>query len=586
MRDQFLLDPIDHLDFHHRLGVECANLEKMITSGSYMPGQSRRILIEKSKGLCRQLVIPNVRDAIILQSLSDGLYADIRGRAPTSNSFFEPQDHTFSASNKLINEPEYGSFKAWLNFQKEIFRFSKNRQYMIVTDIANFYDSISYTHLRNVISDLIDVREPVLDMLIFVLSGLLWQPDYMPRIEVGLPQINLDAPRILAHCFLYELDEYLQSIAPGDFVRFMDDIDVGVDTIQRAKEILKCIDLVLQTRHVRLNSGKTLILRSSEAREHFRVRENFLLDMAVKRINTKVAAGISVARERESLVNAIRTMHRRKRFDTGNGEKILKRMFNISARIGADVDQKILLDTLIRRPGSRGSALNLISRLPLTRARTSTVRKFVQSGMIVDDGSFIDTANYLVDSLAPNKRAVDQNLADIRDDFPTESLFSLYGRIWLTSKYGSPDELLNLLITCQPSWSSDTWLGRLVGGLYPLFLRHADEPRFRSIVVGSGNPDAYDVYQFHDELHHDPKRFEMTYDYLRAINISKRTGISHPRFLLILSALSNSKINVKKKEKLKQTHSLAWSDAYYRSTARRCLGITFPVTPFSIPPVP
>ena len=47
-------------------------------------------------------------------------------------------------------------------------------------------------------------------MLIFVLSDLLWQPDYSPRIEVGLPQMNLDAPRLLAHCFLYELDSLLE----------------------------------------------------------------------------------------------------------------------------------------------------------------------------------------------------------------------------------------------------------------------------------------------------------------------------------------------------------------------------------------
>ncbi len=67
-------------------------------------------------------------------------------------------------------------------------------------------------------------------MLIFVLSDLLWQPDYTPRIEVGLPQINLDAPRLLAHCFLYELDAFLDSDPNRDFVRYMDDIDVGVDT--------------------------------------------------------------------------------------------------------------------------------------------------------------------------------------------------------------------------------------------------------------------------------------------------------------------------------------------------------------------
>jgi hypothetical protein len=38
----------------------------------------------------------------------------------------------------------------------------------------------------------------------------------------------------------------------------MDDIDIGVETIAEAKHTLRSVDLVLQTRQVRLNSGKTL----------------------------------------------------------------------------------------------------------------------------------------------------------------------------------------------------------------------------------------------------------------------------------------------------------------------------------------
>ena len=112
-------------------------------------------------------------------------------------------------------------------------------------------DGISYIHLRNVISGILHAEEPVLDMLIYVLSNLLWQPDYMPRVEIGLPQINLDAPRLLAHCFLYELDEYLASDHSRDFVRYMDDINVGIDSIAEAKGVLRSIDLVLQTKQIR-----------------------------------------------------------------------------------------------------------------------------------------------------------------------------------------------------------------------------------------------------------------------------------------------------------------------------------------------
>ena len=73
---------------------------------------------------------------------------------------------------------------------------------------------------------------------------MLWQPDYMPRVPIGLPQMNLDAPRLLAHCFLFEIDTFLESIPNADFARFMDDIDIGVDTVSEAREVIKNLGAV------------------------------------------------------------------------------------------------------------------------------------------------------------------------------------------------------------------------------------------------------------------------------------------------------------------------------------------------------
>ena len=69
MRDQFINDGIEHFDFHVARKLECEKLSRLILSGDYTPQKAQRILVEKSKGLCRQLVIPAVRDAIVLQCL-------------------------------------------------------------------------------------------------------------------------------------------------------------------------------------------------------------------------------------------------------------------------------------------------------------------------------------------------------------------------------------------------------------------------------------------------------------------------------------------------------------------------------------
>ena len=236
IQNHHLRDGVENFDLHINIEVESKNLSQLILSGDYVPQRAQRILVEKSKGLCRQIVLPSPRDCIVLQCLADSLYSSIRGRAPTKKAFFEMDEHRFN-----VDRTQYGSLAAWLNFQRTLFGFSKNRNYMVITDTANYYDTISYQHLRNVISAIDGVDESVLDMLIFVLSDLLWQPDYTPRIEVGLPQIDLDAPRLLAHCFLYEMDSYLQGAKDIDldFVRYMDDIDIGVDTLVDAKKFFE-----------------------------------------------------------------------------------------------------------------------------------------------------------------------------------------------------------------------------------------------------------------------------------------------------------------------------------------------------------
>ena len=113
---------------------------------------------------------------------------------------------------------------------------------------------------------------------------MLWRPDYMPNFGIGLPQMDLDAPRLLAHTHLFEVDELFENDPDVDFARYMDDMDFGVDTIAKAKSVLRDLDLTLHTRNIRLNSGKTKIMTGADAVRYFRVRENLALLKLVDRI--------------------------------------------------------------------------------------------------------------------------------------------------------------------------------------------------------------------------------------------------------------------------------------------------------------
>lgn len=566
MRDQFLCDGIENFDFHVHRKVESHKLSQLILSGDYVPQKTQRILVEKSKGLCRQLVIPSIRDAIVLQCLSDALYSEIKGKAPTSKAFFEPKDHKFSSPPS-----GYGTFASWLNFQKELFEFSKARKFIVVTDIANYYDSISYVHLRNAIASISGVEECVIDMLIYVLADLLWQPDYTPRIEVGLPQINLDAPRLLAHCFLYELDAYLASDPGRDFVRYMDDIDIGVDTIVDAKQALKTVDLVLQTKQVRLNSGKTVILTRSEAIRHFRIFENARLDSVQASVEHRIKNGLPLDRQRTLVEARIRQGVRKKSFDAGNGEKILKRWIGLAAKTGANVKPEFLEDIVKRRPAVRESVYSFIRSRPLTPSIADALARASLSGLLVDDAAMVEMSNYLVETFVKTRRC-HAMLETITASNNPQSYFGLYSRLWLQSKYGTTAQLFATLKDTRKIWSPHERLGRLAASFMPLFGGSPEEAPLRSLLADTMNSGVRETYKFHTKLANDLPTFKGMFDALKSPNPSRGTGITHPKFLCLLSALKNPTAPPAQITALRNNHSRAFEDAYYKSIGKR-LGV-------------
>jgi reverse transcriptase-like protein len=564
MRRQPIPDPLENLDFHTRIEAICTTIEAEVLSASYIPHPPIRFLSEKSKGLCRQLVIPSVKDALVLQTLSDALWAEIRLKAPTKKSFYAPGDHQFS---KVIkgHSSEYGSLNAWLAFQEKIFGFAKTKKYIVVTDIANYYDSISYDHLRNILADLSLAREHALDLLIFTLSCMLWQPDYMPRVPVGLPQSNLDAPRLLAHCFLFEIDDLLSHMNNIDFARYMDDMDVGVDTISDARIVLRDLDLALQTRQIRLNSGKTKILYEREAQQHFKIRENVLLDKLADRVSAKLAARGSLDKEKRQVELAIRAGLRRSTFSSGNGEKIFKRLLNFARQVRADLDDKLFRDIMCDWPGLRQVTLTWWQQSASPETKLQLLSNLFVEGSLVDDAAKMDVTMAVVAARLPKNKLVADQISIILSNLSQATPWDFYSKVWLLSKYGSDDELIGLVETTVSLWVTQEHLSRLVAGLFPRFIGSPHRSKFEAIILHAGNAWSVGVLRFHQELAAGTKGYTAIKNFVLARNTSLPNGISHSKFLIVLSLLNNPDIAPAAAAKLKKVHARALSDAHYCS---------------------
>lgn len=551
------------MDYHVALGANTDRLATQMASGSYRPAQPVRLLMEKSKGLCRQIVLPSLDDALVLQRLSDSFFSMIRGKTPTAHAYFEPDNFAFSARDRT----SYGSFAAWLHFQNKVFELCNMHKYVVSTDISNYYDHIGYGSLRNTISSTVSVSETVLDLLVYSLSSLTWQPDYMPRPEVGLPQIDLDAPRVLGHSFLFDLDRYAKKEAPDRYTRFMDDINFGVESIAEAKTIIRDVDLILHTRQVRLNSGKTHIFSARQARRHFRIDDHAVIDAINADLAFRRTTGLPIDAIRQKTESLITLKARSGDFDDGHGEKILKRLLTLARQTSGTVHRALLLDTLRRRPACREAVMSYLSTRPLDLKTATAFEEFLSDPTLIDDVPFLIAPSAIVEMSAGSRTALQSTLDRISQLLSDRGAWGIYGAIWLLSKYGSVDQLLELLDRKRLEWFSDPTLGRLVGGTASRFVDTSQYDRLISLIGASGNTFAASALRFHSQIARQPRIVNSLQRYLLAPNPSKSSGIAHEKFLLLLSVFRSQSASESLKRNLIHKHGAVWRDAYYRQLA-------------------
>ncbi|MDX8494008.1 RNA-directed DNA polymerase [Mesorhizobium sp. VK22B] len=543
-RNFFLPDPIDYLDVNIQIDDICKRIVSKIKSGEYSVSGTKRYLVEKSKGLCRQMTLPSVEDALTLQCLADAFWNEIKSKGPSKNAFFEPKDHTFSKTSDDI--PEYGSIKAWLDFQKEIPGFSKENNFIVIADIANYYDFIDFSHLRNVIVSTVTIREPVIDFLMYMLSGMCWKPDYMPTRDVGMPQIDIDAPRLLAHCFLFELDAVVEDMKFANYARFMDDIDAGVDNIAEAKKIIKSIDLTLQTRQLRLNAGKTRILTYREARKHFKVLENAILELFQKKYLEK---DLQLAAQR--LPSLVLKWHKRRSFDDGNGEKILKRAITFAIKCGAKLDREFIYDIIRLRPNIRTSAFRYLSHDGFTVEDLVRINGIIKGGHVCDDSFVMEYAKAVCVGKVVGGAEFKQMALKTIDLFGTEEFYSLYAVLILCYRFSTAENILEFLKKHEESWRHDDHLGRVVGGFAPIARRDNAYTEFSSVILKSMNRGAKSVQDFHYRVRTDVGFLSPIIGKFSSLDKSFPCGIRLGKWLVLHSILQNDGLPESKKAKIK-----------------------------------
>ncbi len=396
----------------------------------------------------------------------------------------------------------------------------------------------------------------------------------MPPSEVGMPQINATAPRVMANAMLFEVDRVAESISIKNYARFMDDIDLGVDSISEAKNAVKNIDLTLQARKLRLNSSKTKILTREEAFDHFCIEENAILQRGENVIKALLETNLPltpIKRELEKLyekwwdrdTNGAPNINGR--FRRGNGPKILKWCLRSLMKTGGVIPQEDLIWLIRNEPSLRSTAFQYLTSTRAIHSANRSVARILKSGYFIDDQALIDYSNFLINSKFSNTNKFHKELREILDMISQNNNFGAICTTNIISKYGTLDEILYFAKSIKIKATNDNWLARSVAGCAPRFFGAAAKlSDFQDIINDLDNDEAISVLNFHFQMASDPIFPKKHLPYLKKENPSFHQNIYYPKVLMCLSLKNNPHFK-SDYSLILSTHTSLTSDPFHKA---------------------
>jgi hypothetical protein len=469
MRRFDIRDLHDYYDFNFSIESRCDAIIERVLSGHYRADGPLVYRVEKKLGVCRHLMIPSPSDALVFQLLTDSLYSPIVRAQPSKRAYYARDRHSLALPHEHEEAKSYPWFVLWPKFQVAIWNFSKAHRFLVTTDITNYFDNIGLRELRHVISAIAKTKEVYLDLLFSLIEDLSWNPDYLPTSHKGLPTINIEAPRLLAHALLFEVDYVLKKRTRNNFVRWMDDINFGVNDKRAAKTVLGELNDVLKSRGLAINLAKTEVLTAKQARFHFMFDENqqldglhrrakaLKLDGSKKRLATKIASQLE-----KHLTHS----------EARNADKVTKRYFTILGTLEVPVGLAHAEQIYVDKPALRPTILQYLIKLPFKASVRKSFLRLFDKTEAYDDATRFGLVATLVDWTIPRNRAGRAFVLEVAKRLKSPSTaFDWLCQLYFLSKYGEPHDVLSVAAS------------RMAGAKEPFFARQRIAALARGLSV-------------------------------------------------------------------------------------------------------
>jgi hypothetical protein len=551
MRSLSIVDLHDYHDFSANIKERAEVIRNRILKAQYKASSPLIYRIEKRYGVCRHIMIPAPSDALVFQTITEYLAPLLKKTQPTEKAYYSRDKHVLKLPHQF-QQTRYPWFILWPKYQKEIWKFTDDCDYLVVTDITDFFDNIGLRELRHIISSTISskvpVKEVILDLLFNIIEQLMWVPDYLPTSFKGLPTINIEAFRLLPHIMLFEVDQVLDKRAHGNFVRWMDDINIGVSSKDEAHSLLGTINEVLKSRGLALNLSKTDIYSAAEAKAHFMFDENTYLDQAKK---MDPSAPDFPSKKAEFIAHFRSHL---KKSNLKHWDKVTKRYFNIARLHKITGLLRYTYNLFLDNPSIRDSIILYLRDLGFSKRRAKIIINLLNDVKRYDDVTLYDFCRLATDMEIPRTKTGNEFINAVNGVLATaKSDFDLYCHIWFMTKYGEPHKLMSLIVNTIERWRNEQFLARQVVSVLPRLLRFNEEYVMRLLneQMTAGPRDAASVAtNIHSLLEIERLSDHSKYLSQYLFPPKRQRPYPLPKYLILTSALSSQSLKLAEKRRI------------------------------------
>ena len=573
LRSLEIKDLYDHYDFNYNIKERADSIRNEILRGEYRISQPLIYRKEKKYGICRHLVAPQPTDALVFQVLVEEISEDILTNQPSKNAFYSRDKHNTPKPHK-IDDYEFNWREQWEQLQKKIYNFNEDKELIVVTDLANYYDSIDVQELRKVFTTYSDIDEVIIDLIFRILREISWKPDYMPYSFRGLPTTNIEGIRLLAHSFLFEIDKILKSKTNNCFTRWMDDITFGVNSKEKAIETLSAISDMLKSRGLAINMGKTDIYTADEGYYHFQIEKNKYIDSIEKDIDSVDNPENKKYHEEicEELYQKFKEHFNDE--DAKYWDKVAKRYISTHYKLKSTKLIKDVPEIYIEYPELRKYLLIYLENIGYSDEASKEVLNIVKNIDIFDDISLFQLCFLVTQWEIPINEETSTFLEEFenhvfRFSYQRKTPFDFYCLLWIKAKYDHYEDLQNFIIKYKNIWHKDSFLRRQVTAVLSRLLFHNNQ-KVKEILhnqISSGISNTVTLANQILQFSKLDKLDKLLNPYVFPQNVQRPYPL--PKFLVLCSLLNsrdigkNKDVKDKVKKHIKDPYYLKWLDAQY-----------------------